>query len=82
MFKYTKGKWSWKFIDGNKPCIMIDDGKGDEIGTLQFGDMVLIINAAKMFELLNEFADIYSDASGGILVDKLRDLLRSMNVAR
>ena len=58
---------------------MIDDGKGDEIGTLQFGDMVLIVNAAKMFELLNEFA--YSDISDE-LVNDARELLKLMNVDR
>ena len=94
MLKYTHGRWSWKFIDGNKPAIIIDDGNDDgkEINTLKLGDMVLIENAANMFELLNRFADLDAEK---ILNDKatqlaeflrcmsnVKYLLERMNVAR
>ncbi len=79
MLKYTHGKWSWKFIDGNKPCIVINDGAGDEIKPLQPGDMRLIETAPDMFELLCRVGDL---ENSGKLIDYVRDLLRDINVER
>lgn len=78
MLKYTKGQWSWKFIDGNKPVIsIIEDKSGHEINSLQMGDMELIINAPVMFELLRKIA---FSVSQGNLVEEARQLLHRMNI--
>lgn len=88
MLKYTHGRWSWKFVDGNKPCIMIDDGDS-QTNALKLGDMVLIENTAKMFEMLNRVADLdidktfKEDASQFIdCVNDVKEFLKLMNVAR
>ncbi|MBQ7732493.1 MAG: hypothetical protein IJT58_00550 [Synergistaceae bacterium] len=78
MLKYTHGKWSWRFIDGSKPVITIDDGN-NEINSLQLGDMKLIENAPDMFELLWRISDL---EISGRLIDDVRDLLRHINVER
>lgn len=77
MLKYTHGKWSWRFVDGTKPCIVIDDGVNGEINSLQLGDMKLIESAPRIFEQLRKVA--YSALSGR-LIEETRELLREINL--